>query len=454
MFSISRYFNFAFIKPSSSVPQVATVPIPSQLFEGYIQTIMQSGRRVVVTGVGLVSPLGCGSTLVWQRLCAGKSGVTHECFSFHDFPVAMVPRGTGEGDLNPAHLTSLNNMADTPEFIQFALLASELAIQNAGGLNSIDPHRAGVCMASGIGSIQEIVNAQEAFKVSHRKISPYFVPRILINMAAAEVSLKFGLKGPQHACSTACAAGAQSIADAFHLITLNYADVMLAGGTEASINELSLAGFHRLKALSTSTSASKASRPFDANRKGFVMGEGAGVLVLEELSSALRRGASILAEVRGVGLSSDAHHRTAPHPQGEGAVRCMENLLQRAGLRPGDISYINAHATSTPLGDEIEVHAIESVFKDDAYTDLHVSSTKGATGHLLGAAGAIEAAFTAYAVHTDTLPPTLNLEDPLPARFHYVANEAIRGKVVEHAISNSFGFGGVNCSLAFSKYRP
>lgn len=314
----------------------------------------------------------------------------------------------------------------------------------------VDLDRAGACIASGIGSVEDIVAGHEALQVSHRRLSPYFVPRILIGSAGGAISIRHGLRGPLHAASTACAASAHSIGDAYNFIRLGYADAMLAGGAEASVNALSVAGFHRLKALSPLPNAKGASRPFDADRRGFVMGEGAGVLLLEDLECARRRGATVVAELSGYGLSADAHHITSPSPDGDGACRSMQSALADAGLRPEQVTYVNAHATGTPAGDLAEARAIERVF-GAACERLFVSSTKGATGHLLGGAGAVEAAFTAYAVQEGRLPHTLNLAAPIDARFQYVRTEPML-TAVAHAMSNSFGFGGTNCSLILSKF--
>jgi len=427
-------------------------------------------RRVVVTGIGVVSPLGVGTSLSWQKLIQGGSGVGNVHF---DEPYAQgIPSKIGakvdrkEFDkVLPAVLT--NKRAQDTGCISMAMVAALEAIQDSGidfQDASIDPTRAGVAIGSGIGSsVEEVVAAHDLIS-NHpsgiRKLSPYFVPRLLINMAAGQVSIAHNLQGPNHSCVTACATGAHSIGDASRFIQFDDADIMVAGGTESSMNALSYAGFSRVKALSTgfNDEPEKASRPFDKDRDGFVMGEGAGIVVLEELEHAKKRGARIYAELTGYGLSGDAFHLTAPAEDGKGAITSMGSSIRHAGVALDKIDYINAHATSTPLGDEVESQAIASVFSSvrEGHTPA-VSSTKGATGHLLGAAGALEAIFTILSVHNGVIPPTINLDNPnidtdVRAALHFVANTAEQ-RVVNSAISNSFGFGGVNTSLLFSKYN-
>lgn len=324
--------------------------------------------------------------------------------------------------------------------------------------------RAGVAIACGIGSLEDIIHNNNSFRESYRKLSPYFISKILVNMPAGEVSIRHGFKGPNHAVSTACAASAHAVGDAFNFIKLGYADLMLAGGTESAINDLGIAGFARMKALSGCKDPSKASRPFDSKRDGFVIGEGACVLVLETLESALARKASIIAEVSGYGLSGDAFHITSPSENGNGACRAMSIALQSAGIFTNDIDYINAHATSTPAGDKAESDAIEELFFSNLSLDpsfkergnvrpLYVSSTKGSTGHMLGAAGAAEIAFTSMALNSGVLPPTLNLENPdKETKFVHIPQTAVNVNI-KYAISNSFGFGGTNASIVLKKFE-
>ena len=444
-------------------------------------------RRVVVTGVGLVSPLGCGHEGVWRKLLANRHGFTSledRGFLVNGSGVtaaAFVPRGNDDDEFNEEGVFGRVVSRELALATQYALYASELALQHAG-FSSPSPSpspstvsrlelpcgglRAGAAIASGgIGSLNDIIEGNGSLATSYKKVSPYFVPKVLMNMAAGHVSMRFGLKGPVTSVATACAAGSHSVGDAFNYIRLGYADMMLAGGTEACIDRLSVAGFARMKALSTNGTPGAASRPFDAHRDGFVIGEGAGILVLEELSAAERRGATIIAEVLGFGVSGDAHHATHPPPDGAGAERSMRQALNIAGVTPSQVGYINAHATSTPVGDAIEVRAIERVFAPTASpasssSSLFVSSTKGATGHLLGAAGAVEAAVTALALRDGVVPATLNL-DAVSAdcrwaspHIHHVPHAATTypGKLT-YAISNSFGFGGTNVSLLLGKYK-
>lgn len=435
---------------------------------------MTKVKRVVVTGIGAVTPLGCGIEFIWKRLLDGYCGISSLDIQINeDIPIkvlAKVPRGKNvyEFDSEKAFGHSLGK--EHSSFIQYAMLASDLALINANLMDRNDPCKIshslnqlkfGVAIASGgIGSLQDIVESSRNLEKSYKKISPYFISKILTNMAAGNVSIRHGLKGPLHSVATACAAGAHAVGDAYNFIRLGYADAMLAGGTESSIDPLSIAGFARMRALTKSSDPLSASRPFDSQRDGFVLGEGSCVLVLEELSHALRRNAPIIAELSGYGLSGDAHHITAP--DGQGAQRCMRSALEDAGLAPRDISYINAHATSTPIGDAQEAAAIDAVFGPDNPTQsekprchpLYVSSTKGATGHLLGAAGALEAGFAALAVHHAALPPTLNLTTALPATFTHISKTInIMDKTqCNHALTNSFGFGGTNASLIFSRY--
>lgn len=447
-------------------------------------------KRVVITGIGIVSPVGCGEgNAVWRRLAAGANGIQRlnpeQVPTGCNVTVAgLVPRGKEEGSFDEAEFKSMDR--ETSLFIKYALKASDYALQNSG-LKSLPAEnfpyprdRCGVSIGNGgIGSLFEICNTWDTLKTSYRKISPYFVPKILVNMASGHVSIRHGFQGPVHSVTTACAAGTHSIGDAFNFIRLGYADLMLAGGSDASIEPLALAGFSRMKALSSPPYSEgvddvAASRPFDVSRNGFVMGEGAGVLVLEELSSALARNAPIIAEVCGYGLSGDAHHATTPPDDGDGAFRSMQCALRDAKLRTTDIDYVNAHATSTPIGDIAEITAIRRLFSPEPSSSsahspspLYVSSTKGATGHLLGAAGAVESAFTALALQNHTLPPTLHLDHLDPAveqaqqqdggtsrRIEHVPNTALPQPHLRYAMKNSFGFGGTNASLVLGSYKP
>lgn len=433
-----------------------------------------------MTGIGAVSPLGCGIEHVWQRLIRGECGLSSipELLSSDIKVYGKVPIGEDGGSYNVATAFGRDMSKELSTFLQFGIYASDLALMHANFPKNLSDHeadRAGVAIATGgMGSIHDIVNTSNNLDVSYRKVSPYFVPKILGNMAAGHVSIRHQFRGPLHSVSTACAAGSHAIGDAFNFIRLGYADVMLAGGAESNLDPLTIAGFARMKALCTDANPSEASRPFDAGRNGFVIAEGACVLVLEELTYALRRGAPILAEVSGYGLSADAHHSTSPSPVGSGAIRSMKVALADAQLKPDAIGYVNAHATSTPVGDAIEAAAIDAVFgvynssSSDSISraPLYVSSTKGATGHLLGAAGALESAFTVLALRDGTIPPTLNLTTPdyTPRSFRHAPLAAVQystsgssGSTSEshnlsHALKNSFGFGGTNATLVFSKF--
>eukprot|EP00455_Lapot_gusevi_P037172 TRINITY_DN4146_c0_g1_i4.p1 TRINITY_DN4146_c0_g1~~TRINITY_DN4146_c0_g1_i4.p1 ORF type:complete len:443 (-),score=55.22 TRINITY_DN4146_c0_g1_i4:7-1278(-) len=417
-------------------------------------------RRVVVTGVGAVSPLATGAKKTWAKIIESKSGIRSLEKELSVFPskvAATVIRGSGEDafDLNqwvPAAIQS-----STQPFVHFALAASQEALHDAKWLPATaeDQEATGVSIGSGIGSIQEIVSSGLTLQSKgYSKISPYFVPRILTNMAAGHVAIRHQLKGPMFSASSACATGCQAIGDAFRAIQNNQARVMVAGGTESSIDALSIAGFCRCRALSTSfnDSPGEASRPFDAKRDGFVIAEGAAALVLEDLEHALARSAPIYAEILGYGSAADCHHITSPEESGEGALRAMRATLKDAQIEPHQVDYINAHATSTPLGDAAENRAIKRLFGSHA-SKLALSSTKGAVGHLLGAAGALEAFFTVMTVRDDVLPPTLNLKyrsDEFD--LNYVPLEAQR-RTVRVALNNSFGFGGINACMAIGKYE-
>ncbi|MEP7050782.1 MAG: beta-ketoacyl-ACP synthase II [Pseudomonadota bacterium] len=414
-------------------------------------------RRVVVTGIGVVSPLGVGAERSFAALLAGHSGITAiERFDVSDLPTKIagqVPRGSEPGSYDPLRYANAKELRRYDEFILFALAAADEAVADSGFRAETDEQRerAGVLIGSGIGGLPSIAeNAVKLAKEGPRRISPYFIPGSLINEASGVVSIRHGFKGPNHAVVTACASGAHALGDAARLIALGDADVMLAGGSEAATCRLTLAGFAIMRAISTGFNDRplEASRPWDRARDGFVIGEGAGACVLEELEHAKQRGARIYGELVGYGLSGDAHHLSAPDPQGDGARRAMSAALKRAQLNPDQVDYINAHATSTPVGDPVEIHAIKALFGAHARS-LAISSTKSATGHLLGAAGAVEAIFTLLALRQGVLPPTLNLHEPDPdCDLDLVPLEA-RAKPIRYALSNSFGFGGTNAALIF-----
>jgi 3-oxoacyl-[acyl-carrier-protein] synthase II len=409
-------------------------------------------RRAVITGIGLVSPLGMGIEENWNHLMQGKSGIG---------PITRFDTGgfatriAGEvKDFHPEDFISKKELRKMDLFLQFALAAARLALDDSH--LQISPElseRAGVIMGCGLGGIATIEETHKLLLDSGpRRVSPFFIPMIISNMAPGLISIYHGLKGPNFSVQTACAAGTHAIGQAFQLIREGIADVMLSGGVEATITALGIAGFNAMRALSTQNDEpEKASRPFDLNRDGFVMGEGSAVLVLEEMERALERGASIYGEVIGFGASGDAFHMAAPAPDGEGAARCMKNALHDAGIAPADVDYINAHGTSTDLNDKYETQAIKRVFGDHA-SRLGVSSTKSMTGHLLGAAGGVEGAYTALAIDRQIMPPTINYEHPDPeCDLDYVPNEA-RPATIRVALSNSFGFGGTNGTLVFKKW--
>ena len=413
-------------------------------------------RRVVVTGMGLVTPLGVGVDHVWKRLIAGESGIqviTH--IDVSDIPArvaGVVPRGTNAGEFNPDQFIEPKEQKKMDDFIHFAMGAADEAIKMSGFPLETEAQRtrAGVMIGSGIGGLPAIEEtAKLMLEKGPRRVSPFFIPACLINLASGQVSIKHGLKGPNHSVVTACSTGAHAIGDAARMIERGDADVMVAGSAEATICRLGLAGFAAARALSTSynDTPQKASRPWDQGRDGFVMGEGAGIVVLEEYEQAKKRGATIYAEFAGYGLSGDAYHITSPSEDGDGGYRSMKMALETAGMKPSDIGYINAHGTSTPKGDEIEAGAVRRLFDGVA---VSMSSTKSAIGHLLGGAGSVEGIFAILAVRHSMLPPTLNLENPSEsvAGMDLVPLKA-KQKTITAALSNSFGFGGTNASLIF-----
>jgi 3-oxoacyl-[acyl-carrier-protein] synthase II len=417
-------------------------------------------RRVVVTGLGMVTPLGCGVEPTWKRLVAGESGASRiERFDVSDLPckiACQVPKGDGSnGSFNPDEWMEPKEQRKVDDFILFAMSAARQALDDAGWkpTTSEDQNATGVLIGSGIGGIEGIAETAITLKErGPRRVSPFFIPGRIINLASGYVSIEHGLKGPNHAVVTACSTGAHAIGDAGRLIALGDADVMVAGGTESPVNRIALSGFCALKALSTgfNETPAKASRPYDKDRDGFVMGEGAGVVVLEEYEHARRRGAKIHAELTGYGLSGDAYHITAPAPDGDGAFRCMNMAVKRAGISAAEVDYINAHGTSTPLGDEIELAAVQRMV-GNAAGRVTMSSTKSSIGHLLGAAGAVEAIFSILAIRDNVVPPTLNLDNPsVETPIDLVPHKAQK-REINTVLSNSFGFGGTNASLIFRR---
>ena len=415
-------------------------------------------KRVVVTGMGIVSPVGTGVEFAWKNIVNGMSGVRKiDTFDVTDYAskIAGVPvRGENNGDFNPDVAIDTREQRKMDRAILYGLTAADEAMHDAGLIDwTGNKDRFGVSIGSGIGGVQAIYDTcVDLIKDGPRFISPFFVPKAIINMTAGYASIKYGLRGPSISVATACATGSHAIAEGVNFIRLGMADLMLVGGTEAAVNQLGLGGFSAMKALSTrNDEPERASRPWDADRDGFVLGEGAGILVLEEYEHAVARGAKIYAEVAGVGMTADAHHITAPAPNGEGGRRAMEMALKDAGLNPGDIDYVNAHGTSTGLGDVGELMAVRELF--DAKKTC-MSSTKSMTGHLLGAAGAIEAIFSILAIRDNIVPPTINLENPIEevGDFNLVPNVAQK-REVNAAISNSFGFGGTNGSVVFKRVK-
>lgn len=410
-------------------------------------------RRVVVTGVGLITPLGVGVEKSWKGLVEGRSGIEKITrFDSSAFPTQIA--GEVEG-FNPEDYIEPKEIKKMDRFIHFAIAVSDMAVKDSGlTITEENADRVGVVIGSGIGGLPAIEHYHKIFlEKGPRRISPFFIPMLIINLASGQVSMKYGAKGPNTALATACATGSHSIGDSFKLIQWGDADVMIAGGSESVITPLGVGGFNAMKALSTRNDApEKASRPFDLDRDGFVMGEGAGVMILESLEHAKSRGAKIYAEIVGYGRTSDAYHMTAPAPEGEGAARCMTLALKDGNINPSEVDYINAHGTSTKYGDELESIAIKTVFKEHAHK-VAISSTKSMTGHLLGAAGGVEAVICSLAIKDNIIPPTINLETPDPeCDLDYVPNKA-RKINVNCAMSNSFGFGGTNACLVFKRYN-
>jgi 3-oxoacyl-[acyl-carrier-protein] synthase II len=418
-------------------------------------------RRVVVTGMGMLTPLGCGVETTWQRLLKGESGAKRiDRFDVSDIACQIacsIPRGDGsDGTFNPDQWMEPKEQRKVDEFIVYAMCAARQALDDAGWRPQSyeDQTNTGVMIGSGIGGIEGIADVAVTLREKGpRRVSPFFIPGRIINLASGFVSIEFGLKGPNHAVVTACSTGAHAIGDAARMVALGDAEVMVAGGTESPVNSIALAGFAALRALSTgfNDDPKRASRPYDKDRDGFVMGEGAGAVVLEALDHAKARGARIYAELTGYGLSGDAYHITAPSPDGDGAFRCMSMAIKRAGISAGDIDYINAHGTSTPLGDEIELGAVQRVV-GNAAGRISMSSTKSCIGHLLGAAGAVEAIFSILAIRDRVAPPTINLDNPSVETPIDLVPHVARKRDIDTALSNSFGFGGTNASLIFRRY--
>jgi 3-oxoacyl-[acyl-carrier-protein] synthase II len=417
-------------------------------------------RRVVITGVGMVSPLGCGVETSWSRLLAGDNTAERiENFEVDDLScqiACQIPRGDGsDGTFNPDDWMEPKEQRKVDDFIVYAMAAATQALDDAGWKPESyeDQTRTGVLVGSGIGGLQGIEKTSLLLaEKGPRRVSPFFIPGRLINLASGYISIQHGLRGPNHAVVTACSSGTHAIGDAARMIALDDADVMVAGGTESPVCRLSVAGFAACRALSThfNDEPKRASRPYDRDRDGFVMGEGAGIVVLEELEHAKARGAQIYGEVIGYGMSGDAFHITAPAEDGDGAYRCMAAAVKRAGIDLADVDYINAHGTSTPMGDEIEVAAVERLF-GNVSGKLTMSSTKSAIGHLLGAAGAVEAIFCVLSIRDNVVPPTLNLDSPsVETAIDLVPHEA-RKREVNTVLSNSFGFGGTNASIVLRR---
>jgi 3-oxoacyl-[acyl-carrier-protein] synthase II len=418
-------------------------------------------KRVVVTGVGMVTPLACGVEETWKRLVQGQSGIAKvENFDVSDLPckiAGQVPRGDGSnGTFNADQWMSPQEQRKVDPFVVFAMCAARQALEDADWKpeSHEDQIQTGVLIGSGIGGVEGIAStAITLHERGPRRVSPFFIPGRIINLASGYVSIEHGLKGPNHAVVTACSTGAHAIGDASRMIALGDAEVMVAGGAESPVNRISLAGFSALRALSTgfNDQPTRASRPYDKDRDGFVMGEGAGIVVLESLDHAQARGARIYAEVIGYGMSGDAYHITAPAPDGDGAFRCMSMAIKRAGILAGDLDYINAHGTSTPMGDEIELGAVQRLVGNDG-GGVSMSSTKSCIGHLLGAAGSVEAIFSILAIRDKIAPPTINLDNPSVQTAIDLVPHKARHRDIDIVLSNSFGFGGTNASLIFRRH--
>lgn len=418
-------------------------------------------RRVVITGLGIVSPLGCGIEPTWSNILAGKSGAKRiDDFKVDDLACQIacrIPLGDAvDGKFNPDEWLETKEQRKVDPFITFAISAADQAIADSGLTFETQEAQetSGVLIGSGIGGVGGIYDASVTlYEKGPRRVSPFFIPGRLINLASGHVSIRHKLKGPNHSVVTACSTGTHAIGDAARMIALGDADVMVAGGTESPVNRLSMAGFAACRALSTgfNDDPTSASRPYDTARDGFVMGEGAGILVLEELEKAKARGAKIYGEVTGYGLSGDAHHITAPAEDGDGGFRSMKAAIKRAGINASDIDYVNAHGTSTPLGDEIELGSVTRLL-GDAASGIVMSSTKSAIGHLLGAAGAVEAIFSILAMRDNVAPPTINLDNPsVETPINLAPKQAVE-KEINTVLSNSFGFGGTNATLVMRKY--
>jgi 3-oxoacyl-[acyl-carrier-protein] synthase II len=418
-------------------------------------------RRVVVTGMGIVSPLGVGVEHVWRRLIAGESGITgitnFDTTELTAKVAGQVPAGSAaQGGLDLSEWIAVKELKKMDRFIHLGIVAASQAIEDSGWAPKTeeDKYAAGVMIGSGIGGLQTIYDASIAVHEGRaRRISPFFIPSALINLISGQVSIKYGLKGPNHSAVTACATGVHAIGDAARLIGYGDADVMVAGGAESTVNMLGIAGFCAARALSTGFNdrPAEASRPWDKDRDGFVMGEGAGVVVLEEYEHAKARGAKIYAEFAGYGMSGDAYHITAPAEHHDGAFRAMKAAFKSGGLAPADVQYVNAHGTSTPMGDDLELEAVENIFGNSA-SGIAMSSTKSAIGHLLGAAGAVEAIFSILAIRDGVAPPTLNLLEPSRASVVDRVALSAQERKIDVVLSNSFGFGGTNASILFKRF--
>lgn len=410
-------------------------------------------RRVVITGLGALTPLGIGTSNTWNNILAGKSGIRKITqFDASNFPSQIA--GEVEG-FNPEDYIEPKEIKKMDRFIHFAFAAATMALNDSAlKIDETNADKVGVIIGSGIGGLYTIEHYHSVLlEKGPKRITPFFIPMLVINLAAGQISIKFGAKGPNSAVSTACATGTHAIGDAFEIIKRGDAEAMIAGGTESVITPLGIGGFTAMKALSTrNQEPERASRPFDVDRDGFVMGEGAGIIILESMESAMKRGAKIYAEIAGYGMTADAYHITSPPPDGEGAARCMAIALKDGGVDPSDVDYINAHGTSTKHGDENETKAIKTVFGKHAYK-IVISSTKSMTGHLLGAAGGVEAVITALSIYNDIVPPTMNLDNPDPeCDLDFVPYKS-RKMTVNCALSNSFGFGGTNACLLLKKFK-